>query len=118
MTSLPGASLKALSLSSCFDLISRPENHPNHDEAYQHKEKGHGEADAHTHIRDLVEAPAKSTHEIHHRVKEGDLLPKRREHFDGIEASPQKGKGSDDESRNDLKLLETICPHTDDETKK
>jgi hypothetical protein len=63
-----------------------------------------------------VEAPAEAADQVDHRVEQGDLLPERRQHVDGIEAAAQEGERRDDQRRDELQLLEAVGPDADDET--
>src|SRR3546814_6829256 len=50
----------------------------------------HRQADTDADVRDAVEAPAETADQIHHRIEQGDLLPQRRQHLDGIETAADK----------------------------
>ena len=61
------------------------------------------------------EAPAEAADQVDHRVEQRDLLPRRRQHVDRIEAAAQEGQRRDDHQWHDLQLLEAVGPDAEDE---
>src|SRR6185295_5520833 len=98
-----------------LEAIACPENPPHGDEAQRQEQRRHPETDAHMHIGDLVEAPAKSAHEVDNGIEERDRLPGRREDADGVEGAAEEGQRRQDEERNELELLEAVRPEAEDE---
>src|SRR5690606_15574871 len=100
-----------------FESIPRLEDQPDDGKTNEEKDKRHKQTDANAHIRDLIEAPAKAADQVHDRVEQRHGLPERRKHVERVERTAQERQRRDDEQRNELKLLEALCPKTDNEAK-
>src|SRR6478672_11738946 len=81
-----------------------------HSEAARQEQDGHGEAQSHAHIGHSEETPAEAADQIDHRIEQRHLLPKWREHVDGIEGTTEEGERGDDEQRHDLQPFEAASP--------
>src|SRR5438874_1384459 len=99
-----------------LEPIASPEYPPYCYKTGEQEGERHPQTDRDTHIGNLEERPAEATDEIDDRIEQGDGLPGRRQHADGIEATAEKGERRDDQERDDLQLLEAVRPDPDDET--
>src|SRR6478672_11327002 len=98
-----------------FQPVAGLEDPPHHSEADRQEQDGHGEAQSHAHIGHSEETPAEAADQIDHRIEQRHLLPKWREHVDGIEGTTEEGERRDDEQRHDLQPLEAVSPDAEHE---
>lgn len=103
---------------SVLDPITRFENNRNADQANDHEKERHAHAQRQTDVGRAEEAPSEPADQIDDGVEQGDLLPERRKHGDGIEASTQKRKRRDHHQRDHLKFLEAVSPNANDKSEK
>src|SRR5690606_22638743 len=99
-----------------LQVIPRLEDPPDGQQAQDHEDQRHAQADTDIQVRYAVEAPAKSTDEIDDRIEQRHLLPELGQHADRVEAAAQEGERRDDQHGHDLQLLETLCPYPEHET--
>src|SRR3954447_15985753 len=98
-----------------LDAIAGLENPADRAEAEREKQKRHRDADAEMHVGGFKEAPAETADQIDDRIEQRDSLPAIREHVNRIEGAAEKRQGLNDEQRDDLQLLEPVCPDAEDE---
>src|ERR1700761_1832347 len=105
------------SLLAGLEFVLGAKDGPNRREARQQEYHDHGETDNDVDVGNTVEAPAEAADEIHDGIEQRHLLPKRRQHVDGIEAAAQEGERGDHHQRNNLQLLKPDGPDADQKSK-
>src|ERR1700739_1423407 len=103
------------SLLSRLEFVPGAKDGPNRREARQQEYHDHGETDNDVDVGNAVEAPAEAADEVHDRVEQSHLLPKRRQHVDGIEAAAEESERGDHHQRNNLQLLKPVSPDANQE---
>ena len=99
---------------SGLDAVSGAEYPADNQQTQSQEHQSHADADADVHIRSTIEAPAEPADQVDHRIEQRNGLPERRQHGDGVETAAQKGQRGNNHQRNDLQLLEAVCPDADD----
>src|SRR5258706_1167970 len=83
-------------------------------QASSQESQGHGHADADAHIGGAVKAPAEAADQVHDGIEQAEGAPGRRQHVDRIKGAAEEGERGDDQHGNELQLLETPRPDSDD----
>src|SRR5690606_17658363 len=76
---------------SVLQPITGAEDPPDKPQAQHEEAEDHRQADANADVRHTVKTPAEAADQVHHRVEQGDLLPQRRQHLDGVETAAEEG---------------------------
>src|ERR1700723_4590748 len=106
----PAARFLILEPIPCLEYPS-DQSEANHEKAHRHSQ-----ADADADIGGAVKTPAKAADQVHDGIEEAEYAPRRRQHVDGIKSASQKRKRRDDQHRDELQMLESLCPDADDES--